>query len=69
MAQTIKGLVERIGEIAGALGSYEALLAVLVLSGIVALLLASDLKLWLIFSLIVIGMVLPLVAKVIRTRN
>jgi hypothetical protein len=69
MAQTIKGLVDRIGEIAGALGSYEALLAVLVLSGVVALLLATDLKLWLIFSLIVIGMVLPLVAKVIRTRN
>jgi hypothetical protein len=66
LAQVVKGMVERIGEMASALGAYEALLAVLILTGIVALLYANTMTLWPIFSLIVLGAVLPLVARFIK---
>jgi hypothetical protein len=69
VGQLVRSLVERIGEMASALGAYEALLAVLVLTGIFALQFANAMTLWPIFSLTVLGVVLPLVARLIRPRD
>ncbi|WP_407121400.1 hypothetical protein [Bradyrhizobium sp. STM 3561] len=69
MAQLVKGILERISEMASALGAYEALLAVLILTGIVALQCANAITLRPIFSLIALGAVLPLVARLIKSRD
>jgi len=65
----VRGMVERIGEVAKALGAYEALLAVLIIIGIVAVQYANAMTLWPIFSLVVLGAVLPLIARLIKSRD
>lgn len=54
---------------ASALGAYAALLAVLILTSIVALQCANAITLRPIFSLIALGAVLPLVARLIKSRD
>jgi hypothetical protein len=65
-AQMVQSAIERIQEIANAFGKYEALVVVLVLVGIYCVKDATAANVWPICSLIVIGVMMPLVAGFLR---
>ncbi len=65
-AQMFQSAIERIQEIANAFGKYEALVVVLVLVGIYCVKEATAANVWPICSLIVIGVMMPLVAGFLR---
>jgi hypothetical protein len=65
IAQMVHSAIERIQEIANACGKYEALVVVLVLVGIYCVKEATA-NVWPICSLIVIGVMMPLVVGFLR---
>lgn len=66
IAQMVQSAIERIQEIAQAFGKYEALVVVLVIVGIYCVKETTAANVWPICSLILLGVMMPLVASVLR---
>jgi hypothetical protein len=60
----VRGIIERIGDMASAIGPYEAFVTIMTITGVVGLHYAPDP--WPVVSLVGLGMMAPLVAKFVR---
>jgi hypothetical protein len=67
-AAIARSVIERIGDMAKAIGPYETLVAVLTMTGLVSLIFARDPLIWPICLLVGLGLSAPLVSRLLRKR-